>query len=224
MESQVQRMPIQGDRPPLSCHLRRLGTHLRPPGPECVSYGVSDASPDLAGESWPPSRPGPSPNSRTHPVEGGSANDYDYAAGDPVNGLDLGGNFCVTGVARHVTELRYNHINSHVKIRRVEVCRSVARGFLRAVDNISFENMFRACAVEAATSAPVGAIAGPEAAAGAAALGCVAGAVYQFLKDGGVDRHVVENIDRLIDVFDLGKAVRKASKGPIERFIIDESI
>ncbi len=31
----------------------------------------------------------------THPVEGGSANDYDYAAGDPVNKFDLDGNACI---------------------------------------------------------------------------------------------------------------------------------
>ena len=33
-------------------------------------------------------------------VEGGSANDYDYAAGDPVNNSDLSGTYCMTGVAR----------------------------------------------------------------------------------------------------------------------------
>jgi RHS repeat-associated protein len=31
------------------------------------------------------------------PVEGGSANDYDYVDGDPVNNLDLSGTYCVTG-------------------------------------------------------------------------------------------------------------------------------
>ncbi|MGH9267933.1 MAG: phospholipase A2, partial [Acidimicrobiales bacterium] len=40
------------------------------------------------------------------PVEGGSANDYDYVAGDPVNGLDLSGlcneatESCVIGILR----------------------------------------------------------------------------------------------------------------------------
>ncbi len=33
----------------------------------------------------------PCRNRFTHPVEGGSANDYDYADGDPINGLDLTG-------------------------------------------------------------------------------------------------------------------------------------
>lgn len=31
------------------------------------------------------------PTRRSHPVEGGSANDYDYVSGDPVNNLDLDG-------------------------------------------------------------------------------------------------------------------------------------
>lgn len=31
------------------------------------------------------------PNDSSHPVEGGSANDYDYCAGDPINCDDLGG-------------------------------------------------------------------------------------------------------------------------------------
>ncbi len=31
------------------------------------------------------------PNARSHPVEGGSANNYDYCNGDPVNCWDLGG-------------------------------------------------------------------------------------------------------------------------------------
>lgn len=40
-------------------------------------------------------------DARCHPVEGGSANDYDYANGDPVNLFDLDGRdvsgWCVTG-------------------------------------------------------------------------------------------------------------------------------
>ncbi len=31
------------------------------------------------------------------PVEGGSANDYDYANGDPINNFDLAGTYCITG-------------------------------------------------------------------------------------------------------------------------------
>lgn len=31
------------------------------------------------------------PERRSQPVEGGSANDYDYTYGDPINGLDLNG-------------------------------------------------------------------------------------------------------------------------------------
>lgn len=45
-----------------------------------------------------------------HPVEGGSANDYDYAMGDPVNNFDLTGTYCVTGKNKNGT------------------CRSLSRG------------------------------------------------------------------------------------------------
>ncbi|MGH9286190.1 MAG: RHS repeat domain-containing protein [Acidimicrobiales bacterium] len=44
------------------------------------------------------------------PVEGGSANDYDYAMGDPVNNLDLDGEYCITGKNRNGS------------------CRSISRG------------------------------------------------------------------------------------------------
>ncbi|HET6211685.1 MAG TPA: RHS repeat-associated core domain-containing protein, partial [Micromonosporaceae bacterium] len=46
------------------------------------------------------------------PVEGGSANDYDYVSGDPVNSSDLDGTFCLTG-----------KVHGH--------CRSIARGVKR---------------------------------------------------------------------------------------------
>ncbi len=42
-------------------------------------------------------RPKPCPNPITHPVEGGSCNDYDYVCGDPVNGFDLDGRCGVFG-------------------------------------------------------------------------------------------------------------------------------
>jgi hypothetical protein len=44
------------------------------------------------------------------PVEGGSANDYDYVEGDPVNNFDLAGTWCVTGKNKNGT------------------CRSISRG------------------------------------------------------------------------------------------------
>ncbi len=36
------------------------------------------------------------------PVEGGSANDYDYLSGDPINNLDLDGRICWSCVAKKV--------------------------------------------------------------------------------------------------------------------------
>ena len=53
----------------------------------------------------PRSRPGSGPiydelaSDPSHPVEGGSSNDYDYVSGDPVNNLDLAGtNKCEVGL------------------------------------------------------------------------------------------------------------------------------
>jgi len=59
------------------------------------------------------------------PIAGGSANDYDYVNGDPINNLDLGGTYCVTGVkARHRVRSsgRRNHRPTW---RTVETCNGV---------------------------------------------------------------------------------------------------
>ncbi len=47
------------------------------------------------------------------PIEGGSANDYDYVSGDPINNFDLSGEFCTTGKNSNGT------------------CRSISRGVRR---------------------------------------------------------------------------------------------
>jgi hypothetical protein len=46
------------------------------------------------------------------PVVGGSANDYDYVSGDPVNGLDLGGTWGWSNVKRWVRD-RGRSVNRH---------------------------------------------------------------------------------------------------------------
>ena len=46
------------------------------------------------------------------PIEGGSANDYDYVSGDPVNQLDLAGTFVFPGVKRMRRRLR-SSFNRH---------------------------------------------------------------------------------------------------------------
>jgi hypothetical protein len=40
------------------------------------------------------------------PIEGGSANNYDYVAGDPINNLDLAGTFCI---GHHCVHSPYHH-------------------------------------------------------------------------------------------------------------------
>jgi len=64
-------------------------------------------------------------------VEGGSANDYDYVAGDPVNNFDLAGTFCMTGVAKHVQERNWNSKKRRWDTKTREICRSMARGVAR---------------------------------------------------------------------------------------------
>lgn len=62
------------------------------------------------------------------PIEGGSANDYDYADADPNNNFDLNGEFCTTGVAR---TQRWTTRDANGKVHRhsKQICRSMTRGF-----------------------------------------------------------------------------------------------
>jgi hypothetical protein len=54
------------------------------------------ASPQVSGREYA-HRVGGSRFLETDPIEGGSANDYDYVEGDPINGLDLDGQMNVKG-------------------------------------------------------------------------------------------------------------------------------
>lgn len=65
-----------------------------------------------------------------HPVEGGSANDYDYVAGDPINNLDLDGERCWTGVA-WTERVSYQDKDGNWKTKTKEHCNSVAKGVKR---------------------------------------------------------------------------------------------
>lgn len=69
-----------------------------------------------------------------HPVEGGSANDYEYADGDPVNNEDLDGSRCLTGVARRVKEERINPKTGEVEVKTREISPSPGRGVKRAIE------------------------------------------------------------------------------------------
>jgi RHS repeat-associated protein len=60
------------------------------------------------------------------PIEGGSANDYDYVSGDPIGSLDLGGTFCLTGknkngscrsIARHLGRVKKTYTNFYARNR-----------------------------------------------------------------------------------------------------------
>jgi hypothetical protein len=129
-----------------------------------------------------------------HPVEGGSANDYDYTAGDPINNYDLDGTRCLTGVARRVEEQRYNAKTGETETKTREICRSVSRGAKRTARAIAddpgkyFTQCLRGIATGAVTGVYVGGLAG---AAGNGARECLSNVVAQALIDGGVDKEFV---------------------------------
>jgi hypothetical protein len=62
------------------------------------------------------------------PVEGGSSNDYDYVAGDPVNVFDFDGMRCWTGVASRSTTTRWDAKKKRYSTTTTEHCRSASRG------------------------------------------------------------------------------------------------
>jgi hypothetical protein len=62
------------------------------------------------------------------PIEGGSANDYDYANADSVNNFDLSGEYCVTGVARTEHWKTYDKKHKKYVDHSRQICRSVSRG------------------------------------------------------------------------------------------------
>lgn len=66
-------------------------------------YQLDLRSPHRAKRTEPTPQIGASscPNHLSHPVEGGSCNDYDYVCGDPVNGFDLTGTHCRWNHAHH---------------------------------------------------------------------------------------------------------------------------
>jgi RHS repeat-associated protein len=76
------------------------------------------------------------------PIEGGSANSYEYVAADPINNQDLDGMRCLTGVANRVpirATMMMRDKRTH-RVRQVsvvtgyrEVCRSISRGAGRVI-------------------------------------------------------------------------------------------
>lgn len=72
--------------------LRHPSAHLRRPMPErACDAAVGSTCTRSAGETTRPPSVEAVPNRRSHPVEGGCANDYVYVFGDPINSQDLSG-------------------------------------------------------------------------------------------------------------------------------------
>lgn len=81
------------------------------------------------------------------PVEGGSANDYDYVAGDPVNNKDLDGTFCMTGVASRSRTTKWDAKKKRYVTTTTEHCRSIARGAVRNRGTIATVAAMGGCVV-----------------------------------------------------------------------------
>ncbi|MGH9269218.1 MAG: hypothetical protein ACRD0D_13720 [Acidimicrobiales bacterium] len=90
---------LTASRQPRRCRARRRVAGNPRSRPATLCRARVRAEPSRS----PWSRPGSGPiydglaSDPSHPIEGGSANDYDYVEGDPINNFDLDGEFCITG-------------------------------------------------------------------------------------------------------------------------------
>jgi hypothetical protein len=139
----------------------------------------------------------PLPNQLTHPVEGGSANDYDYASGDPINNFDLDGERCWTGVARRETYEKWNEKKQRFETKTKEICRSAARGLERTVRAFADDpgKYFRQCLRGFATGAVHGVYAAGLGGLWAGAGECGTNVLATALIDAGVDKDLVNGLN-----------------------------
>ena len=137
------------------------------------------------------------------PVEGGSANDYDYANGDPVNNFDLDGERCWTGVARRETYEKWNGKKQRFETKTKEICRSAARGVERGLKAVAQDprKYITQCAkgflVGASTATFVG---GPLAGIAGGLANCGSDVAATFLIDAGLNKDVVSTANNVITV------------------------
>jgi RHS repeat-associated protein len=126
------------------------------------------------------------------PIEGGSANGYDYVSGDPINNMDLDGTRCWTGVARTERYGAWNAKKQRWENKTREICRGArqfasvalttggrilagtaegAAGFIGAVDEVATAGA--ACGAGGLIGGTFGALAGPTGMFVGGAGGCV---------------------------------------------------
>ena len=63
------------------------------------------------------------------PVEGGSANDYDYTTADPINATDLDGNWCLLGKRRGHRGCRGGSIAKNPWVQTIATAAACSTGF-----------------------------------------------------------------------------------------------
>jgi RHS repeat-associated protein len=119
------------------------------------------------------------------PIEGGSANDYDYVAADPENNYDLSGAYCMTGVARTERWKTYDRKHKKWVSHSKQICRSASRGAGRIARPVGrFAKKYGgSCLFGAATGALVGSVGGAGGAAVGAVAGCVQSVAFAYAGD-----------------------------------------
>ena len=124
------------------------------------------------------------------PVEGGSCNDYDYVCGDPINNLDLDGQFCVFSNSKGCIGIKdiLKHGKSGAKQAKKKLTdlRTSPAGRTAITVGKAVVKTVKGCKKGAPYGTVAGTPFGPEGAAAGTAIGCVGGAIYENFKTQGM--------------------------------------
>ncbi len=134
------------------------------------------------------------------PVEGGSANDYDYVNADPINQFDLNGLFCMTGKNPNGS------------------CRSLARGTKRVVKRAATKKNLTKVTY-AALAAPITYFVGASCAA-SAGVGCIAGSAITYSASSTFS-YLVDNEGKKKSLSGWANAMNPVNANPLTRGAYD---